>query len=193
MNRQTWFVTGAASLLGADVVRHALAAGHRVVAVDADPLAALQRLGAAAGEGLMLLPLDEIDAQAVADVVEAVVERFGGIDVLVHGAAACSPRHPHDAPTPAHDFSASVRSLFNITRGVLEAMREQGAGRIHHLVPPPDRRHGPTLFSIAGFCEAVAADVASFGIEVTAVPSHEAMALLRAASGRDRGELLEEA
>jgi NAD(P)-dependent dehydrogenase (short-subunit alcohol dehydrogenase family) len=197
MNRQTWFVTGAASLLGADIVRAALAAGHRVVAVDADPLAALQRLAAVARDAwqdsLLLLPLDEIDASAVGDVVQAVVDRFGGIDVLVHGAAACSPRSPVDAPTPAHDFSASVRSLFNITRGVLEAMREQGAGRIHHLVPPPDRRHGPTLFSIAGFCEAVAADVAPFGIEVTAVPSHEAMHLLRAASGRDQGELLEEA
>jgi len=193
MNRQTWFVTGAASLLGADIVRQALAAGHRVVAVDADPLAALQRLAAVAGEHLLLLPLDEIDASAVGVVVQSVVDRFGGIDVLVHGAAACSPRSPVDAPTPAHDFSASVRSLFNITRGVLEAMREQGAGRIHHLVPPPDRRHGPTLFSIAGFCEAVAADVAPFGIEVTAVPSHEAMHLLRTASGRDRGALLEEA
>jgi len=193
MNRQTWFVTGAASLLGADIVRQALAAGHRVVAVDADPLAALQRLAAVAGEHLLLLPLDEIDASAVGVVVQSVVDRFGGIDVLVHGAAACSPRSAVDAPTPAHDFSAAVRSLFNITRGVLEAMREQGAGRIHHLVPPPDIRRGPTLFSIAGFCEAVATDVAPFGIEVSAVPSHEAMALLRAASGRDRGELLEEA
>ena len=192
MNRQTWFVTGAASLLGADIARQALAAGHCVVAVDPDPLAALQRLASVAGERLMLLPLDEIDAYEVGVVVQAVVARFGGIDVLVHGAAACSPRGGY-APTPAHDFSASVRSLFNITRGVLGAMREQGAGRIHHLVPPPDRRHGPTLFSIAGFCEAVAADVAPFGIEVTAVPSHEAMALLRAASGRDRGELLEQA
>ena len=192
MNRQTWFVTGAASLLGADIARQALAAGHCVVAVDPDPLAALQRLASVAGERLMLLPLDEIDAYEVGVVVQAVVARFGGIDVLVHGAAACSPRGGY-APTPAHDFSASVRSLFNITRGVLEAMREQGAGRVHHLVPPPDRRHGPTLFSIAGFCEAVAADVAPFGIEVTAVPSHEAMALLRAASGRDRGELLEQA
>jgi len=199
MNRQTWFVTGAASRLGADIVRQALAAGHRVVAVDADPLSALQRIGTGAGTGerlrdrLLLLPLDEIDAREVGIVVRAVVARFGGIDVLVHGAAACSPRNELDAPTPAHDFSASVRALFNITRGVLEAMREQGAGRVHHLVPPPDRQRWPTLFSIAGFCEAVAADVAPFGIEVTAVPAHEAMALLHAASGRDRGELLEEA
>jgi len=197
MNNQTWFVTGAASLLGADIVRQALAAGHRVVAVDADPLAALLHLGGAAGERSrerrLLLPLEEIDAREVGIVVQAAAARFGGIDVLVHGAAACSPRNGLDAPTPAHDFSASVRSLFNVTRGVLEAMRARGSGRIHHLVPPPERRHGPTLFSIAGFCEAVAADVAPFGIEVTAVPAHEAMALLRAAPERDRGELLEEA
>jgi len=193
MNRQTWFVTGAASRLGADIVRQALARGHQVVAADADPLAVLRRVGDAADARLLALALDEVDARAVGAAVQAAVARFGGIDVLVHGAAACSPRSPADAPTPAHDFSASVRSLFNITRGVLEAMREQGAGRIHHLVPPPELRRGPTLFSIAGFCEAVAADVAPFGIEVTAVPSHEAMALLRAASGRDRGELLEEA
>jgi len=193
MNRQTWFVTGAASHLGADIVRRALAAGHCVVAADVDPLAALQRIGAGADERLLALPLNEIDAYEVGVAVQAAVARFGGVDVLVHGAAACSPRGEREAPTPAHDFSASVRSLFNITRGVLAAMREQGSGRIHHLVPPPDRQRWPTLFSIPGFCEAVAADVASFGIEVTPVPAHEATGLLRSASGRDRGELVEEA
>jgi NAD(P)-dependent dehydrogenase (short-subunit alcohol dehydrogenase family) len=191
MNRQTWFVTGAASRLGADVVRHALAAGHHVVAADADPLAALQRIGAVADERLLALPLDEVDAYEVSVAVKAAVARFGGIDVLVHGAAACSPQHEFDAPAPARDFSATVRSLFNITRGVLEAMREQGAGRIHHLVPDPGTQRGPALFSIAGFCQSVAADVAPFGVAVTAVPAHEASWLLCPASGRGLDELLQ--
>ena len=193
MNRQTWFVTGAASHLGADIVRRALAAGHRVVAADADPLAALRRIGSVADERLLALPLDEVDAYEVGIAVKAAVARFGGIDVLVHGAAACSPQTEFDAPAPPRDFSASVRSLFNVTRGVLEAMREQGAGRIHHLVPAPDKARGPTLFSIAGFCQSVAADVAPFGIEVTAVPAHEAGRLLCSASGSGRDEVLEEA
>ena len=192
MNRQTWFVTGAASHLGADIVRQALAAGHRVVAVDIDPLAALRRIGPGADERLLALALDAVDARAVGAAVRAAVARFGGIDVLVHGAAACSPRTEFETPPPV-DFSAAVRALFNVTRGVLEAMRDQRSGRIHHLVPAPDRTRGPTLFSIAGFCQSVAADVAPFGIEVTAVPAHAATALLRSASGRDRGELLEEA
>jgi NAD(P)-dependent dehydrogenase (short-subunit alcohol dehydrogenase family) len=193
MNRQTWFVTGAASHLGADIVRQALAAGHGVVATDADPLAILRRVGNVADDRLLALPLDEVEAYEVGIVVKAAVARFGGIDVLVHGAAACSPQGEFDAPAPRVDFSASVRSLFNVTRGVLQAMREQRAGRIHHLVPAPDKLRGPTLFSIAGFCQSVAADVAPFGIEVSAVPAHEAHALLCLSSDRGRDEVLEEA
>ena len=191
--RQTWFVTGAASRLGADIVRQALAAGHRVVAADADPLAVLRRVGDIADARLLALRLDEVDTREVSAAVKAAVARFGGIDVLVHGAADCSPQAEFDAPSPRRDFSASVRALFNVTRGVLEAMREQCAGRILHLVPAPDKARGPTLFSIAGFCQSVAADVAPFGIEVTAVPAHQAAALLRSASGSDRDELLEQA
>jgi NAD(P)-dependent dehydrogenase (short-subunit alcohol dehydrogenase family) len=194
MIRQTWFVTGAASHLGADIVRQALAAGHCVVAADADPLAVLQRVGDAADERLLALPLDEVDAHEVGIAVKAAVARFGGIDVLVHGAAACSPRNEFGAPPPPpRDFSATVRSLFNVTRGVLEAMREQCAGRILHLVPAPDKARGPTLFSIAGFCQSVAADVAPFGIEVSAVPAHAINTVLCPTSGRGRDELLEEA
>jgi NAD(P)-dependent dehydrogenase (short-subunit alcohol dehydrogenase family) len=193
MNRQTWFVTGAASRLGADIVRQALASGHQVVAADADALAVLRRVGDAADARLLALALDEVDARAMGAAVQAAVARFGGIDVLVHGAADCSPQSEFDpAPTP-RDFSASVRALFNVTRGVLEAMREQGAGRILHLVPAPGSQRGPALFSIAGFCEAVAGDVAPFGIEVSAVPAEQATALLKAPSGSDRDELLQEA
>ena len=193
MNRQTWFVTGAASHLGADIVRQALVAGHCVVATDADPLAVLRRVGDVADERLLALPLDEVDAYEVGIAVKAAVARFGGIDVLVHGAATCSPQGEFDAPAQRHDFSAAVHSLFNVTRGVLEAMREQCAGRIHHLVPPADKVRGPTLFSIAGFCEAVSADVAPFGIEVSAMAAHRVGELLCSASGSDRDGVLEEA
>ena len=192
MNRQTWFVTGAASRLGADIVRQALAAGHQVVAADTDALAALRRIGNVADERLLVLALDAVDTRAVGVAVKAAVARFGGIDVLVHGAAEASPQTEFDV-RPPYDFSASVRALFNVTRGVLEAMREQCAGRILHLVPAPDKARGPAIFSIAGFCQSVAADVAPFGIEVTAVPAHAVAGLPRSASGSDRDELLEEA
>ena len=191
MIRQTWFVTGAASRLGADIVRQALAAGHCVVAADADALAVLQRVGDLADPRLLALALDELHAHEVAAAVKAAVARFGGIDVLIHGAAASSPIGEFDAAPPQRDFSATVRALFNVTRGVLQAMREQCAGRIVHLVPAPGAMRGPTLFSIDGFCRSVAADVAPLGIEVLALPAHAVGALTCAAPGRD--EFLEAA
>jgi NAD(P)-dependent dehydrogenase (short-subunit alcohol dehydrogenase family) len=195
MIRKTWFVTGAASHLGAELARKALAAGHCVVATDADPLAALRRIGPAADDRLLALPLDEVCAFEVGVAVQAAVARFGRIDVLVHGAAACSPQGEFDAASPPQrrDFSASVRALFNVTRGVLETMRGQQSGRIHHLVPPREMVRGPNLFSIAGFCEAVGTDVAPFGIRVSAIEAHEVQAMLFAASGSGRDEMLEEA
>ena len=193
MNRQTWFVTGAASQLGADIVRGALAAGHRVVAADRDALATLARIGPAADARLLVVALDEVDSTSVAAAVQAGVDRFGAIDVAVHGAAACSPRGPF---APRQDFSASVRALFNVTRGVLATMREQRAGRVHHLVPPADRADradGPTLFSIPGFCAAVSADVAPFGVEVAPLAPQQWPRLLCAATGSGRDALLQAA
>ena len=196
--RKTWFVTGAASHVGAEIVRDALAAGHAVVAADPDPAAVLRACAAgvaSAGERLLVLRLDEVDARAVAEAVRAADERLGGIDVLVHGAAACSPRSEFAPPARdlRRDFSATVRALFNVTRGVLEVMRAQGSGRIHHLVPAPGAGGGPALFSISGFCEAVAADVAPFGIVVAALEPEQVRALARVRRSPGRGELLEEA
>ena len=86
-----------------------------------------------------------------------------------------------------------MRALFNITRGVLETMRERGRGRIHHLVPLPEAATGLALFSIPGFCEAVSADVAGFGITASALEPEQVQALARARRSPGRDEVLEEA
>jgi 3-oxoacyl-[acyl-carrier protein] reductase len=190
-------VTGSSRGLGLASARALALEGCRVT-VCARTGAALQAaagdLAAVAGgsERVLAVTADVSQAEGVQAVIDGTVARFGGIDVLVHGAAECSPRTEFE-PAPPWDFSASVRALFNVTRGVLEAMRKQCSGRIHHLVPAPDKARGPALFSIAGFCQSVAADVAPFGIEVTAGPAHAVDALLCPASGRGQGELLEEA
>ena len=74
--RQTWFVTGAASRLGADIVRQALAAGHRVVAADADPLAVLQRAGDIAHARLLALRLDEVDTRETSAAVKCMAGAY---------------------------------------------------------------------------------------------------------------------
>jgi NADP-dependent 3-hydroxy acid dehydrogenase YdfG len=187
--QKTWFVTGAASRLGADIVNAALAQGDCVVATDGDAAALGVGLARPADQRLFVLPLDVADGRAVAAGLQAAAQRFGRLDVVVHGEPL---RQAAGAPGRWPDTDL-VRGLFNVTRGALPAMRAQRSGRIHHLVPPDKAGAGTSLFSIAGFCAAVAADVAADGIAVTAVEPCEAHARIFAAWAQGQDELLEEA
>ena len=83
-NDKVWLVTGAGRGLGADIVRAALAAGHRVVATGRDT----GKLDAALGrhERLLTVRLDITDADEARAATETAVARFGRIDVLVNNA-----------------------------------------------------------------------------------------------------------
>lgn len=186
--QKTWFVTGAASRLGADIVNAALAQGDYVVATDGDAASLGIGLSQADDHRLFVLLLDVADGRAVTAALNAAVERFGRLDVVVHGeplrqAAGSSGRWPE---------TELVRGLFNVTRAALPAMRAQHGGRIHHLVPPP-KPGVASLFSIAGFCAAVGADVVADGVSVTAVEPCEAHARIFAEWAQGEDELLEEA
>ena len=106
---------------------------------------------------------------------------FGGIDSA--GARRWPPaarKANSTGPAPrARRSSATVRALFNVTRGVLGGRSARARRRPH---PPPGAgpRQGARLrrwFSIAGFCEAVAAGRRrQFGIEVSAAAAHRVKA-----------------
>jgi NAD(P)-dependent dehydrogenase (short-subunit alcohol dehydrogenase family) len=207
---KTWFVTGAASRLGTDIVKAALAQGDRVVATDGDAAALSAALAAAVpsappraglaaacvrararqgADRLHLRALDVADGRAVAAAVAEAIDRFGGLDVVVHG----EPLRQDGGTLARWPESSLVRGLFNVTRAALPTMRARGAGRIHHLVPPARPGAGASLFSIAGFCNAVAADVFAAGITVNAVAPGEAHARLFARWPQGEDHLLEEA
>jgi NADP-dependent 3-hydroxy acid dehydrogenase YdfG len=188
---KTWFITGAASRLGADIVNAVLAQGDCVFATDGDAAVLGNSLARPDDHRLVVLPLDVADGRAVAAAVRSAVERFGRLDVVVHG----EPLRQDGGTLGRWPDTSLVRGLFNVTRAALPTMRTQHAGRIHHLVPPtrPGTGPGGSLFSIAGFCAAVGADVAADGITVGAVEPAEAHARLFAEWAMGDDELLEEA
>ena len=157
--KKIWFVTGAGRGMGVDIARAALAAGHAVVATGRDP----ERVSSAVGahDDLLTVALDITDPASAQAAVDAAVERFGRIDVLVNNAGNFYAGFFEEI-TPA-DFRAQIETnLFgplNVTRAVLPVMRAQRSGQV------------VTISSTAGligqeFCTAYAAS--KFALEGSA-------------------------
>ncbi|WP_158818334.1 oxidoreductase [Methylocapsa sp. S129] len=174
---KTWFVTGASRGIGAAIVKAALAAGDRVVATGRDPAKVAQAFEASPDK-LLIAALDvAVETQAEA-AVEAALERFGGVDVLVNNAGygLLGPFEQSEPEQIGRQFATNVFGVFNVTRAVLPVMRRQRAGRIFNITSIGGLRGGPggslysaTKFAVEGFSESLALEVAEFGIKMTLV------------------------
>ena len=82
-NKRVWFITGASKGLGYAFTCAALKAGDRVVAV-ARTIDNLAKLKDTYQETLLPLNLDITDRDAVFSTVEAAIEHFGRLDIVVN-------------------------------------------------------------------------------------------------------------
>jgi NAD(P)-dependent dehydrogenase (short-subunit alcohol dehydrogenase family) len=172
-----WFVTGSTRGIGAEIVKAALHNGDSVVATGRDP-AGIREVFAADGDRVLALALDVTDPAQIAAAVEAAVQKFGRIDVLVNNAGyghlgLFEEQALGDAE---RQFATNVFGLFNVTRAVLPVMRGQRAGRIFNISSIAGIRGGlggslycASKFAIEGFSESLAQEVEPFGIHVTVV------------------------
>jgi len=129
-----WFVTGASRGFGAELVDQALAAGHRVVATARDPRAIATRFPDA-GDRLLAVALDVTDESAASAAVDAAVQRFGRIDVVVNNAGRGvlgAVEEISDAAARAV-YDANVFGILNVLRAVLPTLRAQRSGWIVNL------------------------------------------------------------
>ncbi|MFJ4634341.1 SDR family oxidoreductase [Streptomyces hygroscopicus] len=125
-------VTGASSGIGAATARAASRAGARVVLL-ARREERIRQLAEELGESVALaVPCDVTDRGQVAAAVEAAIEKFGRIDVLVNNAGQ-GLQATVDAIDP-EDFRAVLElnlvAPLTMTQAVLPQMRKQGAGAI---------------------------------------------------------------
>ncbi|HEX8199154.1 MAG TPA: SDR family NAD(P)-dependent oxidoreductase [Isosphaeraceae bacterium] len=125
-------VTGAASGIGAAIVRLALEAGARVVAVALDP-----RLPMAAGPwrehhpDRFRLVVGDVGVESTArDYAREAVEAFGRIDVMINnaGVSVVKPIHEHTPEEWDRVFAVNVKALYWSARHVVPVMKRAGGG-----------------------------------------------------------------
>lgn len=174
--QKVWFITGANRGIGAEIAKAALAAGDSVV-VTGRNLQQLRAKFADSGKALALA-LDVTDSSQALAAVEATLNHFGRIDVLVNNAGYGQLGVFEEIPQQAvqRQFATNVFGLMNVTRAVLPVMRSQRSGRIFNLSSiggalgfDAASVYCATKFAVEGFTESLALEIKSFGIEVTIV------------------------
>src|SRR4051812_2113020 len=84
--QQVWLITGAGRGLGVDLAKAALAAGHAVVATARRTHSITDALGD--HDDLLAVALDVTNTAAADAAVQAAVQRFGRLDVVVNNAGS---------------------------------------------------------------------------------------------------------
>jgi NAD(P)-dependent dehydrogenase (short-subunit alcohol dehydrogenase family) len=174
--KRVWFITGASRGLGALIAEAALVDGNVVIAAGRNVAAIAERLGDS--PALLPVALDVTDEAQAKAAVEAVVEKFGRIDVLVNNAGfglLGAIEESSDADV-RRMYDTNVFGLLNITRAVLPVMRSQRAGHVINMSSIGGYRSAAgfgaycsTKFAVEGLTEALRTELKPLGIHATVV------------------------
>jgi NAD(P)-dependent dehydrogenase (short-subunit alcohol dehydrogenase family) len=174
-------VTGGGSGIGEAIcVRFAQEGGEVVVTTrDPDHLArSIERVTAVADRAPLGLRMDVTDAGSVASAVDAVVERFGRIDVLCANAGVDLPAAPaiQDVTDDEWDrvLAVNVTGTFLVTRACVPHIPDGGAvvtiGSINSFVAwPNDLPYTTSKGAVLQFTRALALDLAPRRIRANCV------------------------
>jgi len=172
-----WFITGASSGFGEAFARYALDQGYRVVATARDT-GKLAALAALAPDRVLVHALDVTrkgDAEAA---VAATLARFGRIDVLLNNAGYGIVGAVEE--TPEAELRAQMDTNFfgavAVTQAVLPTLRRQRGGAVVNISSLGGQlsfagfsAYSASKFALEGMSEALAQEVAPFGIQVLIV------------------------
>ncbi|MGE0308857.1 MAG: SDR family NAD(P)-dependent oxidoreductase [Acidimicrobiia bacterium] len=192
-------VTGGARGIGLKCVEQLLERGASVIVADVDAVAGRASLNAQrASDGRVeFVSHDAADASSGRRCIDAAVERFGGVDVVVNCAGiatAARPKDPHgDLPDIAPALNAllqmeagewqrvldvNLTGSFAITQAAVEHMiRSQRSGSIVLIASTAaanpamasDFAYGPSKAGVCALTKHVASVVARHGIRINAV------------------------
>jgi NAD(P)-dependent dehydrogenase (short-subunit alcohol dehydrogenase family) len=175
MAQKVWMITGASRGFGAEISKSVLEAGDRLVATARNT----KGLDIFAGHpNVFSVELDVTDEQMSRAAVEAALQRFERIDVLVNNAGygLLGAIEESSAAEVERLYRTNVFGLLNVTRAVLPDMRRRRAGHIINFSSIGGYSSGAgfgvycsTKFAVEGITEALHDELAPLGIHATVV------------------------
>jgi NAD(P)-dependent dehydrogenase (short-subunit alcohol dehydrogenase family) len=176
---QVALITGAASGLGEATARAFAGAGCAVACVDVNGQAAEQVCRElAAAHDAVALRCDVGDAEAVFRTVDAVVARFGRLDVVVNCAAIDYTVSVDKMTIEQWDrvIAVNLRGPFLLAKAALPVMRRQRAGHIVNIASTAATRawanaaaYHASKWGLVGFSRGLGVEGRSDGIRVTTI------------------------
>ena len=172
-----WFVTGASRGFGLLIAKEALSRGDSVVATARDPQAVLDALPDA-GDRLLAVALDVANSAQIAEAVDAAIDRFGRIDVLVNnaGRGLVGAVEETSVDEARAIFDVNVFGLLAVTKAVLPHLRAQRSGLVINLSSvggfvawPGWGVYAATKFAVEALSEAMTHELAPLGIRSVAI------------------------
>jgi NAD(P)-dependent dehydrogenase (short-subunit alcohol dehydrogenase family) len=175
---QTWFITGSSRGFGRALTDAALAVGDRVVATARSP-EVLNDLVQLHSADLLAVPLDVTDSSAAQQALQAAVDRFGRLDIVVNNAgyADVAPIETGEDEDFRAQFETNFWGVYNVTKAAIGPLRRQGGGLIVQFSSIGGRVGGSpgiasyqaAKFAVDGFTRVLAAETAPFGIRTLVV------------------------
>lgn len=171
MTTKTVLITGASSGIGHVTAEHFHRQGWNVVATMRTPDDSdLHQLG-----NTLVTRLDVTDIESIDSAVQAALDRFGGIDVLVnnagYGTFGALEAVPRDAMV--RQINTNLVGVLDVTRAVLPTMRKRGEGVIINVSSvagqmtfPFNSLYHASKFGLEGVTESLAFELGGIGIRV---------------------------
>jgi len=176
MTGRVFAVTGASGVLGSAVAKAAAAQGGRVALIDHAKHS--DALAACGPEAIMLGGVDLTDAVAAGAAIDAVADRFGGLDAVINVAGGFKWVTLEDSLMESWHrlFLMNVQTAANTSRAAIPHLKRSLAGRIVNIgangALKASLGMGPYAASKAGvhaLTESLAEELKADGVTVNAV------------------------
>ncbi len=176
--RKVAVVSGGASGLGQAYARALAQDGVDIVIADINPAEETEGLVRLAGSQVVSYRCDVSDEQSVAQLAQAVQERFGRCDILINNAGVSTnvPFDDLDFKEWRRVLSINLDSMFLMCKAFVPGMKQRRYGRIVNvssntfgLVIEGFTHYIASKGGVIGFTRALATDLGPFGITVNAL------------------------